>query len=153
MNSPPRPSLAVPPPARTLNEPEQERRYNELANLVFARYAPATDDELRLTNDILLGAWLLRHWKSRSAAARRTYRAAKVANESDPAVAQLRETWRYVEDQATRQAMYLGRRKQAFADLRTAYEATLAHSGFTLADVRHTWLSQLSPNLPMPEAA
>lgn len=155
MNSQQRPKLAVPPPGRTLTELSQESRFNELANLVFERFAPATDDELRLTNDILLGAWLLRHWKSRSATARRTYRAAKTTNELDPALVELRADWRYAENQATRQAMFLARRKQAFAELRNTYEATLAASGFTLEDARELWLAQFSPpqGFELPEAA
>jgi predicted ATPase len=133
--------LAAPPPSRTIGCDEDEVRYYTLADFILSHYNPASDEELRITNEILHGTWLMQHWKHTCAKARRHTRELKLNLAPSAEISQAREHWRFCEWHATKQALFTARRKKAFAALRAEYEMILAESGHTIEEARQAWLA------------
>lgn len=107
------------PPSKTEVSESQIARFNNLYRKLHARLAPATAEECSLCNEIVLGLWHHKTFRSKAQSLEKQLRQESPVPES---TAMLRRAWKAALRQAKFQKDFAWRRRKKFFSMKTLRE-------------------------------
>jgi hypothetical protein len=110
------------PPSKTPVSDRLVLKFTNLHHKVHQRLAPATPEEVSLCNEVVVGLWHYRTFRSKAMACERSLELLEKSSETNEAIEEAKREIAAAHRQAKHQKNFAWRRRAKYFDLKTARE-------------------------------